>query len=125
MRTLNSCSGPWAGFWIQDGFRGCQKLELGFGVATVSGCGDDPAGHFIVSGSYAGESVDLVKRYLNYRVHYSGTWDGKVLYGTWRMRLEDFRDSGTFEIWPLDEEQTIESFVLDEEMASTRSIVEI
>ena len=101
-------SGPWVGFWIQDGW-GNQRmsLSLAFANGRVTGSGRDIVGRFDFSGTYDLKSgrVEMVKHY-DTRVHlvsYNGAnqGDGMWLWGVWNI-LAAYR--GGFHLWPEGEE---------------------
>lgn len=118
MRTLEACSGPWIGWWIQQGFRGHQRLQLSFSNGRIVGDGGDDSGKFNISGEYEADEVNLQKHYPLWSVNYLGRWDGTILSGHWTISSPDFFDAGTFEIWPEEpEKHAIES----EEFAQARA----
>jgi hypothetical protein len=99
-------SGPWVGFWIQQGM-GKQKMRvaLWFAAGKVGGSGADLVGKFAFDGTYdlkTGRCV-MTKQYENaHRVLYEGVneGDGMWLWGLWRLDL----DRGGFHLWPEGEE---------------------
>jgi hypothetical protein len=101
-RRLGECSGPWAGFWLQELVRGNMRLRLLFDSANVNGGGNDPVGEFTVTGIYTEdtERVLFTQTYKTHSVDYSGVWDGQLIYGKWTLMDSVFTESGEFEIWP-------------------------
>jgi hypothetical protein len=120
MNDLQSKSGRWSGFWIQNDIRATMRLQLQFTPASVAGGGRDFVGGFVIHGvtSPAG-GVQFAKRYSTHLVYYQGTWDGTLIAGRWTMLQpdEDFVDEGEFEIWPDGEEMGLE--FLEREVALT------
>jgi hypothetical protein len=99
-------SGPWSGFWIQDGMgRQTMRLTLSFSGGKVSGHGTDIIGRFTFEGTYdlkTGRCL-MVKQYeAAHRVQYDGVneGDGMWLWGVWRMEI----GRGGFHLWPEGEE---------------------
>lgn len=96
-------SGPWIGFYQQGGLQSRQRLGLTFKAGKVSGEGRDPAGHFLVSGTYQVEAgkCSLRKLYPSHTVEYDGNAEGDGIWGRWVIRLSSFvMDNGVFHIWP-------------------------
>lgn len=102
MRDLNSCSGPWVGQWIQGDVRGTMRMLLVIHGGSVLGSGADFDGGFSIVGDYelTQQRVVLVKRYADLQVTYLGVWDGDMISGSSTINGEDFLDSGSFEMWP-------------------------
>ncbi len=98
-------SGPWKGFWHQDGY-GCQEMEqfeLEFAPGgTVRGQGTDVVGVFTYRGTYdpSAGSVRMTKQYLGrHSVDYEGAVDGEgKITGTWR--IGEYW-SGPFSLYPV------------------------
>jgi hypothetical protein len=96
-------SGPWVGFWIQQGLgRKWMRLRLKFLDGRVTGDGHDCIGRFLFHGSYdlSTGAVELVKTYLGqHEVEYAGRNedDGLWLWGVWQVKTFD---RGGFHIWP-------------------------
>jgi hypothetical protein len=85
-------SGPWKGFWHQDGFgrQAMEQFELHFTPdGTVRGQGTDMVGVFTFRGRYdpAAGTVELTKQYLGqHAVEYVGASDGEgKIIGTWSI----------------------------------------
>ena len=110
MRDLESTSGPWNGFWIDDDIRGTMALRLNFYAGRLDGVGSDLVGDFTMKGSYAFDTgeVKIRKRYSRHAVSYEGRWDGQMIAGQWSMGRAGWNRSGPFEIWPESEETTVE-----------------
>ena len=112
-------SGPWKGFWLQQGISGRQwmrDIALTFADGRISGQGTDSVGEFVFRGRYSLDDgkVTLFKRYVGaHEVIYQGCneGDGMWLWGTWQIRP---RDRGGFHIWPQGEKDPTGS-ELDEE----------
>jgi hypothetical protein len=98
-------SGPWKGFWLQQGMNGRQWMRdvtLTFADGRVNGQGEDRVGEFVFRGRYSLDDgkVTLFKRYLGaHEVIYHGCNDGESLWlwGTWEMLPYD---KGGFHLWP-------------------------
>lgn len=106
MRDLEQRSGKWVGFWIQDPVRGHMGMTLRFESGRVWGEGIDQIGPFDFSGKYDLEGlVDMKKRYMTHHIRYRGKWDGQMIFGQWNLGKWD---DGEFEIWPEEEEKSIE-----------------
>jgi hypothetical protein len=103
-------SGRWRGFYIQSGTRGKQELILRFAGGVVSGEGRDPAGGFVVKGSYDTERgrAWINKVYPTHVVEYDGHAEPSAersvnggIWGTWQIRyIGAPADRGGFHIWP-------------------------
>lgn len=96
-------SGPWIGFYVQNGERGRQALALRFSAGKISGEGRDPGGDFRVTGTYDVERgrAWLSKIYPTHVVEYDGHAEGNGVWGTWKIEYdENFADRGGFHIWP-------------------------
>ena len=96
-------SGPWAGIYRQWGMQSRQRLDLYFATGAITGGGRDPAGPFIVRGSYDLETgrVTLAKSYDSHRVEYAGASDGDGIEGRWTIQyMMSLTDRGEFHIWP-------------------------
>jgi hypothetical protein len=96
-------SGPWIGFWIQDGWGKQQmSLSLAFVDGGVTGSGRDIIGRFDFKGSYDLKTgrVQMVKNYEKTdRVAYNGAnqGDGMWLWGMWNIGT---RYRGGWHLWP-------------------------
>ena len=105
MKTLAIQSGPWAGFWIQNGSRGAMRLNLHFSAISVAGAGWDRSGPFTLQGTFSTEGVvKFTKRYPTHSVYYRGIWNGAMITGMWAIHHEGDIDTGEFEIWPESDE---------------------
>jgi hypothetical protein len=114
MRNLDSLSGPWVGFWIQDMIRGSMGLSLTFSGGKILGGGSDLVGGFKLKGAYADDgSVVMGKTYQWHAVIYKGRWDGQMISGEWTIKGED---SGLFEIWPESDAMALNEFAIAEEL---------
>lgn len=116
MRPLEDLSGPWAGWWMQDGTKGEMTLALEFADGRVRGHGRDPIGGFQISGMIRGASVDLLKGYPLETVRYRGVWDGSVVSGEWRIGSRERTLTGPFELWPVGDELSMEGFMAEESL---------
>jgi hypothetical protein len=106
-RPLESCCGPWSGFWIQGWTRGNMRLKLDFLNGSVNGTGNDLSGDFEIVGIYSTDTdrVLFTKTYRWQSVDYSGLWDGQLIYGKWVLHDNEYSDEGEFEIWPDKDEE--------------------
>lgn len=83
-------SGPWRGFWEQQGWgrQFMRELVLNFSDGQVTGSGVDVGGRFTFLGQYdeAGNVV-LVKKYAGkHQVLYRGQYDGEgTIAGRWSI----------------------------------------
>jgi len=96
-------TGHWEGFYLQDGDRHRQTLELAFAQGKMSGTGDDPIGPFVILGEYDEEenSVAWVKQYLErHQVYYSGQMSNGRISGAWIIINYGRYLSDRFELWP-------------------------
>jgi hypothetical protein len=96
-------SGPWIGFYQQGGLQSRQRLGLEFKNGRITDEGRDPAGHFLVSGTYQAEAgkCSLRKTYPTHTVEYDGNAEGDGIWGRWVIRFSMFVvDQGVFHIWP-------------------------
>jgi hypothetical protein len=94
-------SGPWTGYYQEQGSKHVQDLELTFRDGVLTGGGWDSVGDFIVKGSYdeATREVRWTKKYAAApSVYYRGFREGKGIWGTWQTPKHP--QSG-FHIWPL------------------------
>lgn len=89
----------------------------------IRGWGTDADGDFSVEGYFLPHdaSVFLVRRYVRapknpgqvgYPFLYEGSWNGYVVYGTWRASTEP-DNTGPFEMWPEGEEE-LDDFMFDD-----------
>ncbi len=124
-RRLESCSGPWGGFWLQFGHRGVMRVHLTFEGGAIGGQGQDSSGDFTMDGVYTADGqVSLRKAYSAVSVVlrdaapllvYEGRWDGRLIFGTWHQH-DDSWNTGEFELWPESEEDLAErSLALQED----------
>ena len=73
----------------------------------------DRVGDFTVSGGHEPSgAVRFAKAYASHGVAYTGTWDGAMIAGRWRLQgrsagLFAF-GKGEFEIWPEGDDEAIE-----------------
>lgn len=86
-------SGPWKGFWHQDGIgrHEMEQFELHFAPdGTVRGQGTDMVGVFTFQGHYepANGTILMTKQYLGkHAVEYAGRPDGEgKIVGEWNIR---------------------------------------
>jgi hypothetical protein len=95
-------SGPWFGFYRQDGEQSRQRFTLTFRDGRISGGGTDPVSPFHVEGMYdlASGTVRITKSYVQHKVFYSGSNDGDGICGFWEIPYGFTTDSGEFHIWP-------------------------
>lgn len=98
-------SGPWAGFYVQQGIRVRQRMGLRFAEGLASGEGRDAVGSFVISGAYdvGSGAVRLQKCYEKHSVAYSGWAEGSGddgIWGTWVIESAGVSDRGGFHIWP-------------------------
>jgi hypothetical protein len=94
-------SGPWKGFWIQQGGRGWMYLQLQFKEGRIDGQGKDRVGRFGMTGTYSTEDgkVELRKQYTGqHSVDYSG-W-AEIQHGIWGLWNILMSDKGGWQIWP-------------------------
>ena len=94
-------SGPWIGFYHQGGMQSRQRLGLTFKAGRITGEGRDPAGHFLVGGTYAVDTgkCSLRKLYPTHTVEYDGNAEGDGIQGRWVILLSQFiMDRGVFHI---------------------------
>ena len=115
MRDLNSLSGPWTGFSIQDDRRISETIDLAISGGKIEGSGSDVDGNFEIVGFYQNRNhvVMLTRRYtvttepsqlgVGVPYDYEGKWDGFMVSGYWHPR-SDRSYGGPFEMWPLTEE---------------------
>ena len=79
-------SGPWRGFWLQDGRRAWMDIQLDFHNGQVSACGSDIVGEFAFTGTYntGNGRVLITKQYLNqHHIQYEG-W-AELQHGIWGL----------------------------------------
>lgn len=102
MRSLEECSGPWVGHWIQADLRGSMRMRLHFAGGAINGSGMDGDGPFRLSGRYDPEDAFafIDKAYAMLNVQYRGQWDGQMISGHSVITAPGFYDTGEFEIWP-------------------------
>lgn len=116
-RPLEALSGPWQTRWVQSRRVGMEKTDLLFASGKVSGKGSDEDGLFEYGGSFAADGhVRLEKRYtLSFTVTpalliYSGRWNGHYILGHWFDAFHRF-NRGAFEMWPVQAEETVETYL--------------
>lgn len=118
MKDFLSCSGPWVGQSVQEGFRLSEKIELLISKATFHGSGTDIDGDFNITGTFdqATGLVTMVRRYtrspknpsqVGYAFDYLGKWNGYYVSGAW-MFSTDPTNGGPFEMWPEEQEEMTE-----------------
>jgi hypothetical protein len=94
-------SGPWTGFYnYRPGHRHRMDLQLTFANGNMTGDGVDDVGRFLINGHYDSTSCECywTKTYLGaHDVFYRGFREGKGIWGTWEIRIQDH---GGFHIWP-------------------------
>lgn len=95
-------SGPWRGFWMQDGYRGWMDLQLDFHEGKIAGRGSDSVGEFVFLGTYDTKDgrVLMTKQYIDqHKVEYEG-W-AELQHGIWGLwnLLPHYR--GGWQIRPL------------------------
>lgn len=101
-------SGPWTGYYVQQGQRGQQDLILNFRDGEAEGSGSDAGGDFLVQGRYDADRArcTLTKTYPgSHEVEYEGAADDSGIWGTWLLysmfgQVGIPADRGTFHIWP-------------------------
>lgn len=86
-----------------------MAFSLHFSGNTISGGGSDRDGPFTMKGELDGDSVYLIKAYPWLIVNYDGRWNGSFVAGRSTIGPLAHGEVGTFEMWPEDEEQAIES----------------
>ena len=94
-------SGPWAGFYQQDGRSYPQQLELTFTGGVVRGGGWDGLGEFSIKGCYELDTREVrwTKCYESgRRLQFRGFREGRGIWGTWQD--PGLKRAG-FHIWPL------------------------
>ncbi len=123
MLDLNSLSGPWMGWSIQDGLRISERMKLTIVDSVIFGTGIDQDGEFELSGQFQlrHERVTLTRVYVvpteptqsgvGIPYDYDGKWDGQMISGLWHPR-HDSNYGGPFEMWPARDED-IESLSLE------------
>jgi hypothetical protein len=77
-----------------------MDLQLTFANGNMSGDGVDDIGRFFIKGRYDSASRECywTKTYLGaHDVFYRGFREGKGIWGTWEIRIQDH---GGFHIWP-------------------------
>ena len=97
-------SGPWFGFYHQNGIQSRQRFSLFFSNGIIRGEGKDPVAPFAVKGTYNADSgkVSITKTYTDYHVFYDGLADGDGIRGDWSIPYFGgiVCDRGVFHIWP-------------------------
>ena len=109
-------SGPWTGYFLSEGSRHEQDLELSFHDGVLGGHGDDGIGPFSVQGRYNRESMEVWwnKTYLGkHTVYYKGYREPKGIWGVWEIG-DEAKDG--FHIWPKGDGGAEALKVLAEEM---------
>ena len=116
MRSLEDCSGPWVGFWIQDGKRGNMRLSLTFLSGRILGGGNDDNGPFAIAGTYGSDGgVEATKMYGHYGFRYYGHWDGAMIFG-YSEQIGFPSNGSQFEMWPEGEDLTLEEIIAEREL---------
>lgn len=95
-------SGRWQGYFLQRSLGETKRrmeLDLTFREGRITGDGRDGVGPFTIKGRYdvADGTCFWTKRYPAHDVFYKGYAEGKGIWGTWEIELND-RDG--FRIWP-------------------------
>lgn len=105
-------SGPWEGFYIQDGIKVRMKLDLHFQQGHVCGDGSDAVGAFRLVGIYSLDpgTITVRKHYLNqHMVAYQGDCavisdsSRPALQGRWNIAAHHL--SGFWRLWPTEAEE--------------------
>lgn len=96
-----------------------MKIDLTIRGEQIIAGGADYVGEFSMEGRYdpAIETVTLFKRYPWHTVEYRGKWDGTLVFGEWVIAEDGFSGRGEFEMWPDDEEMSLEEFRQSDSMA--------
>ena len=98
-------TGPWKGYWLQDGETGLMDLSLAFVEGIVVGSGKDLIGEFDLQGVYSVEerSIALKKTYRGkHEVWYRGRPIQGELMGEWT--IADTPARGGWRLWPVEDE---------------------
>lgn len=122
MGTLEIRSGEWRCRWTQEWHVGVEDLAMEFVDGKIAGLGTDPQGEFTYTGSYdlISGTVVLSKSYTKATARvpqllwYIGNWDGQIIAGRWTFG-EGIGQSGPFEMWPLDEEISLDAMETEDE----------
>lgn len=85
-----------------------HAFRLEFRGDAISGGGEDRDGPFAMQGEVDGDRVYLMKTYPWLVVRYDGLWNGAFVAGRSTIGPLGHGEFGTFEIWPEDEETTME-----------------
>jgi hypothetical protein len=98
-------SGPWTGYFLQDGRKGMMELHITFRQGALTGEGRDYVGRFVLRGRYelADGKCYWTKRYLGqHDVFYQGYNEGKGIWGRWEIGAPfgAWAGRGGFHIWP-------------------------
>jgi hypothetical protein len=101
-------SGKWIGFWIQKYppvGRHPTELFIHFADGVLHGEGRDKVGKYTVRGRYdlADGKCHWTKHYVGkHEVFYDGFNEGKGIWGTWSIRIQNppMELHGGFHIWP-------------------------
>ena len=92
-------------------------FRLDFIGDAITGGGSDRDGPFTMIGEIDGARVYLIKSYPWLVVRYDGVWNGLFVSGRSTIGPLAHGEFGNFEMWPEDEESTIET-VETREMAT-------
>ena len=115
---LRDKSGNWKGQWLQPPFKGTMSCVLHFAQGEISGGGTDTSGVFKMDGSYDqfSNEVAITKSYSSLFVIYRGKWDGALISGHSKIYgPHGFFDEGNFELWPQNDEMSLESLMQEAE----------
>merc|ERR1711918_47806 len=89
----------WVGTWTQDANTCDMELDMDVSPHGVSGTGEDSVGSFWVKGETKGNQVTFEKYYEGqHSVFYEGIWEGNSIKGSWKITVEKYECSGTFEL---------------------------
>ncbi len=86
-----------------------MAFSLRFSGDRITGGGSDLDGPFTLEGEVDGDGVYIVKAYPWLLVRYDGRWNGAFMAGRSTIGPLAHGEFGTFEMWPEDEEQVMES----------------
>lgn len=100
-----------------------MRLTLSFVSDSVAGGGEDETGPFRMIGEIVGDVVTIRKMYAYWTVTYVGLWNGIYLAGRWTIPPGRGFLQGIFEMWPADEEITVDE--LTAETADERELVSV
>ena len=86
-----------------------RQFRLLFLGDAITGEGADRDGPFLIQGEVDGDRVFLLKAYPWLIVRYDGVWNGAFVAGRSTIGPVAHGEFGTFEIWPENEETTMET----------------